>query len=514
MNQPSQILFLLIQTLIPSEKKLFVQYLKMQGKKNHDTQALILFQYLRKQMEFNQSQAIEELKSKIPQKSFVVVKNHLTTKLKYFLSVTQFKSLRSQIHLHLLEIEMLFNRQLFHEAEATCNKVIELSKKAGITQTIVEACSWKFILLPYTTQRNYTLKFQEIMAGYNRAIKNLEIGGKMREFQETILAKSMQNFDLHNLDEIKKVEMLLNQFTVEIGDNMKVLSDENRLMYETIRVLIFRVLGRYEEAFKAQQITLDIILANKELYIKTKRNDFIAIICNYFAVVSLTNHFEDFKQHLEYTKNLLNNEFKGNSKIKNTYILNEFLFHILTKKEQIRKSIFNDFENYYFANREKLSADTRSVFSIAYCLGTYETEFYEKGMEAMQYELNLHRRNGVREDQLVDFHISYFISYFLLLISKRWNPKEFHAFSVSLEPSYNIYRKKPKEHDYHFERCIISLFRKLKPTVTRKEMLRQVIITEKKFNQIFETPTPSTAAVSVNFNHTEFIERCKTYLSC
>lgn len=510
MNQPSQTLFKLIKTLTTNEKSQFVKQLSLNSRKDPKLQVVKLFKYLVKQKNYNQAQAIADLKSEIPPKSFVVVKNHLKVKLKYFLSVTQFTSLRSQIHLQFLEIEMLFNRQLFHEAEATCNSLIELAKKAEITQVIIEANSWKFILLPYTTKSNYDIKFQEILADYNSGLKDLEIGGRIREFQETIIAKGMQNFDLHNVVEIKKAEDWLFQITKSIGSNVEILSNGNRIMYEIIRMIVLRALGKYEESLQAAQVMLDIVMNNYDFYISNKRNDFIAIMTNYLAAVSVTKHFDKFEAHLKLVKGLLSKKFKGNVKLEGSYVLSKFLFELYTKGKLIRGEIFEAFEQYYLSISQE---DYTSVLDITYCLGTYAIGAYEKGMNAMQAKINAYRKSNVREELLVDFQIFYFISYFLSIISKRWSNKQLFEFSVRLEPIYNIYRKKPKNHDYAFELCLISFFRKLKPTVTRKEMLKHTLVTEKKFADIFSVLTPATANISVDFNYIEFIHRCKTYLS-
>lgn len=513
MNITNGSLFRIIKTLNKQEQTGFINKLKHSQPNSSTSHYTRLFTHLLTLENYHESTVKKQLQKYIPLRTFPVVKKNLREKLLRYLIGSSKESDRKKLHLMLIEVELLFNRQLYFEAEVLCNKVIHLAQQSAIDHFFIEANGWLLLLQPHVTQSNYAQKVKAITTHSQHCLKNLELGLSLREFMEHVLADTLQSSNTRSKKTELQMLQLLQHPLMKLPGNLSWLNAGNRMMLEISKMQIYRMLGKIEDAYNAQKIVMKLLLKNWKLYIKTKRADCLSILCNHFAIVCLTNHFNDFTKHLSFVHSLLQKEFKNNTRLFLNYTLNKFLFEILTKREKINRNTYNQFETFYFKERSKMDIGMRTAFSMVYGFANYEIAQYQKAVDTFQYEINEYRRNQIREDQLVDFQASLVAFSFLHIISKRWTISQVNEFECLVNSLYHSFRKKPKDEDYRVELCLIKLFRSLQFDTTKSALLKQVIKTEKELQVIFQSPSPDMIITEVTFKHQKYIQRCKHYLT-
>lgn len=509
MNITNGSLFRLIKTMSAEEQKEFNGVLERSNATGGFSQYQILFNHLCGLAAYNEKKVKQELNEQIPAANFPVIKNHLREKLYVYLLTREPASGRNQIHQMLDEVEMLFSRQQHLEADILCQKIIAFALRLDTNHFVIETNHWRLLAQPHIAGKNYKEKIEEINAQQQLCLERMQLSIQLGKLNETVLAFAHQSANVRSKKFLSEVQQWLRHPLLKIEPDVKRHGILVLLLVEITKMELYRLQGKTEEAYQAQKRMMNALLADWEFYLHNKKQMVAAVVQNHFGAVSLTPHFKDFAKHLQLVEQLLKKEFRNEKFMFYTYTLNQFLYQLQTQKSKTDTAAFEEF---YLKERTTLSPAFRHNYSLVYSAAMYQTGQYQKGIDALQIEINEYSRAQVREDQLEDFQISLLIQHYMLLLSQKRIHKNVNDFKIRLTPLYHSFRKKPKDEDFRLEMCLINLFKKIKFTSTPKQLLAQVATAEKKLKEIFSKPSPAHLATFYIFDHKEFVNRCRNYL--
>ncbi len=299
-------IFILIQSLSPSEKRYFKLFASQQVKEEKNAH-IKLYDLLEKLNAYNEEKVNAKLKSFGDQKQIAAIKTYLYNlilkSLRNYYAETSTDLILSNF---LQEAEILFERGMIEQ----CDKILDKAIKMALGYE-------KFVLLVELYNRKERILFLQ----YTREIHDKQIG-ELQKSKDSIRNKSIYHSKLavlgHEVFSVYKIKLanrddlptdlatLENRYKVLIKEGednpeKKSILSQNHINY--IQFLLYWIVNDTENAFEAQKKHLEFMELNFTVF-EDRIGNYISVLHNFMDVSFKMNRIDLFNETLQKLKKL------------------------------------------------------------------------------------------------------------------------------------------------------------------------------------------------------------------
>lgn len=295
-------LYQLIHSMDKKEKRYFKLFANKYNRKKN-TNALVLFDIIAKQKKYNQTTILKKLKKHDIYKNFAFEKHKLySLVLKSLSECNSNYSTRVQTLEILKQIEILFGRTLFQQAQKLIQKGLKLIEGKNLFDLEFQLNEWDTLLVKQIKgERNLQSYWKQLRKRRVDLIDNLQNENEFIEILSDVFELHIKGQTISNDWLNPKLKEILENPLFETSKNAKTL--KAKCNYFSIQALIYYTLQDYNTASIFYEKEIDLFEGNP-LFLEENFKGYSVAMYNYTALLIGQNDLEKATQYLNIYKEL------------------------------------------------------------------------------------------------------------------------------------------------------------------------------------------------------------------
>jgi len=442
-------LFYLIKSMSKSEKRHFKVLAKAEdNNKNY----ILLFDEIEGQAFYNEKVIKEKFSNSVFVNQLHVTKNYLSNQILRSLKIYHSKSsVNIKLHNYLIEVEMLFKRELFEQSLDAIKRVEKLATEYEKFSILYEVLNWKRkILLAQGRFDSIQLKFGELLFSqklYLEKIKN----------QNEYWFITSKLYDIFNADKKERQKFIKNEYlkNLEFADSL-----QSKILFYHIHYTLSTTDNKINKALKYVSELIQL-LEKFPNQISEEPNSYITSLNNKISLLLSIKQYDKIPLLLKTVRDVpIQYKIKERKKISAKLMLRTYNVELEMYRDlrdfKKAESLIEEIQIFIEVNKNLVTNNYKTLFFYQFA---YIFFMRNKLSEALHYtnELLTGNISGVRED------LKSYIRFLNLMI--HFELENTIVLKYAVDASRRFLKK--KRNLYDFEKVLLKFFSKI--SLARKQ---------------------------------------------